>query len=187
MADKIEVEMKFRVENHDKFSHIIPMWTSHVNETDTYFTHPKKDLVAADQWLRVRKTFEVTGIPEIYYLVYKGVLLDTDAKSRREINIECKDDPTPVLLALGYTPLVCVKKKRFEIKIMETQPFLTLCLDEVEELGNFVEIEAVVDEQDKDAAVATVKAYAEKWGLVEQEKKGYARLALQRSQSKCCS
>ena len=186
MADKIEVEMKFRVIDHTEIEKQFTYWSDQRIEIDTYYTHPLKDLLTADQWLRVRKVD--IGNSKFYHLTFKGPLLDSDSKSRHEIDLETQIDPTSFLEALGYTELIQVRKRR---RISCPQPwvwpFPEVCLDEVEGLGNFVEIEALGVIQEKEACIAHIKALADKLGLVEQEKVGYARLALQLSQSKRCS
>ncbi len=77
-----------------------------------------------------------------------------------------------ILSLLGYTPAVEVKKVRRKAKWGQYE----ICLDQVERLGSFVEIEKMAEpEADPVAVRAELFAELAKFGLTEkdEEKRGY--------------
>ena len=77
-------------------------------------------------------------------ITFKGPGLSTTIRQREEIEVDAESDCFLILSRLGYNKTMTVKKQRWAF-----QPFqdLTLCLDEVEGLGYFIEIEVVFDEK----------------------------------------
>ena len=92
-----------------------------------------------------------------------------------ESKIENPKDVHEMLLALGWKPEVEVKKMRKKSKMGEYE----LCLDRVENLGDYLEIEKLTDDN-----VDPVKVVAELYGILEpfglsnkdEESRGYDTL-----------
>jgi len=109
-----------------------------VTQVDTYFDAPHRDFARTDEALRIRKE-AADGGPETTILTYKGPLVDDASKSRTEVEtvVEDPDGMTAILEALGFDPAATVRKdrRRFEYDSY------TVCLDQVEGLGEFVEVE----------------------------------------------
>ncbi|MEA3143286.1 MAG: adenylate cyclase, class 2 [Thermoplasmata archaeon] len=105
----------------------------HVEE-DLFFLHPARDLAAADEALRLRRT------PAGLELTYKGPRSGRGGvKARTELTVPVGADPGPLLAALGFRPGPQVRKHREAF----TLDGLTVTLDEVERVGWFAEVEAM--------------------------------------------
>jgi len=89
-----------------------------------------------------------------------------------ETRVEDPDTLHQALLLMGFVPMVEVKKVRRTSKLDGDE----ICLDEVEELGSFVELERLTNE-DVDAAEVAEELYKklESLGLSrrDEEKRGY--------------
>jgi adenylate cyclase class 2 len=106
------------------------------SQTDTYFNSPWRDFRNTDEALRVRR------VGKKYFLTYKGPKIGSEIKMREEIELPVGAKIFDVLGKLGFVEAAAVRKKR---KIFSFENLL-ICLDCVEGLGNFIEIES------KDAA-----------------------------------
>jgi adenylate cyclase class 2 len=132
----IEVEVKVRC-SQDILSKILALGAEFKGtecHQDIYFNSSAKDFRKTDEALRIRIKEEGAR------LTYKGPKLDSQTKSRRELTVEI-NDPTAmgtILAELGFLPSGEVKKRRTKYSLGE----ITFALDEVEELGSFLEIEA---------------------------------------------
>jgi adenylate cyclase class 2 len=100
-------------------------------EDDVYFSSPIRDFKETDEALRVR----YSGDKAI--LTYKGPKLDKISKSREEYEAYVSGEMEQILQKLGYKKLLNVRKKR---KVYLYKDF-TISLDDVEELGEFLEVE----------------------------------------------
>jgi len=135
---RLEVEVKLRVPC-DELRRLLTSLSGRVNvtdpveERDVYYSHPCKDFSKSDEALRVRY---INGSP--CCLTYKGPRQGSQYKSRTEINVPLSGDPEPILRALGFTKYVEVVKVRRYIELEKAE----VTLDEVEELGCFIEVEA---------------------------------------------
>ena len=94
-------------------------------------------LTKADSCIRLRA--QTARNETKYILTYKGAKEKSSYKRRREIEIEVSDaDSTrDILCALGYDKKLTVEKKRSLWRFGECE----VALDQVKELGDFVEIE----------------------------------------------
>jgi len=73
-------------------------------------------------------------------VTYKGPLVESESKSREEIEtpIHSVEDVQAILDALGFEPAATVEKRRERWELSG----YTVTLDDVEGLGEFVEVEA---------------------------------------------
>ncbi len=136
----LEIEIKAKLPSRQIENRLSALGVRMLREErqiDTYFKHPCYDFKARDEAFRVR---EVNGR---LYLTYKGPRVDRDAKIREEIEIEIDGKIFSLLERLGFSPLKKVMKKR---KIYQWQK-LKIFIDEVENLGEFLEIEAPTKEE----------------------------------------
>ncbi len=116
-------------------------------QKDTYFRAPHIDFAETDQALRIRReTREPAGsAPTVAdlsvsaTLTYKGPKVDAKTKSRLEIETPVPNPGavTTMLTAMGFEPLEAVVKTRRLWVLGE----LEVCMDHVEGLGDFVEVE----------------------------------------------
>jgi adenylate cyclase class 2 len=108
-----------------------------VRQVDEYFAHPVRDFASTDEALRLR---EYGGAVRI---TYKGPKLDPPRKTREEIELPFGSDresAARLLDRLGFTAVARVTKLRRELRLADPPPTL-VCLDEVEGLGSFCEVE----------------------------------------------
>lgn len=128
-----------------------------VTELDTYYEHPTRSFADTDEALRIRRTDGEAS------LTYKGPRVDDATKTRREIETPVADPEAvgAVLEALGFEPTaeVCKERERYALE------GYTVALDEVEELGEYVEVEAVGEADEVDSLRAGVVSLLERLGL----------------------
>ena len=137
-------------------------------EEDAFFIHPERDLTASDEALRLR------GSAGRFELTYKGPRQVGAYKAREEITVHTADDPTALLLALGFRVGVRLRKTRERHRLAA----LEVTIDHVEGLGWFAEVEAMA--ADARAAEASVRAAMRELGLDARPRvlESYVELAL---------
>jgi adenylate cyclase class 2 len=135
----MEVEIKFKADKsvEDQIKKIAKLVCEKF-EADLYFNSPMRDFRKTDEALRVRRDSEGVKI------TYKGPKIDAETKTREEIEIRVDDYDKAVelLKKLGFVPVGEVAKRR-RIYVLDD---VTICFDEVEGLGAFVEIETKSDQ-----------------------------------------
>ncbi len=180
----LEVEMKFpvadvsRIEAHFRSRGVQPVATR--NDVDLYFNSPDRDFALTDEALRIRRSGEKS------FITYKGPKLDADTKTRTEVEIALAEgdqtaaDCRVLLQSLGYRKVIEVRKRRTLYHLQRDQFDVEICLDDVEELGTFVEIEIVASNSDAPRAKEVLLAIAEEMGLAESERRAYLQLLLEK-------
>ncbi len=140
---------------------------------DVYFNAPDRDFAVTDEALRLRV---VDGVS---LLTYKGPKLDKRSKTRVEHELEIQDGGAmqAVLQGLGFLPRPPVKKtrQRYELDVVE------YCLDQVDGLGSFMELEILVETKDEiGAAVDLLESRLEGLGISKDQllRKSYLELQL---------
>ncbi|MEL9990732.1 MAG: class IV adenylate cyclase [Thermoproteus sp.] len=170
----LEVELKFRADIDKVREELLRLGASLLEkkeEVDIYYQHPCRDFAKTDEALRVRLS---GGSAEVSY---KGPRLASSAKTRLELTATAEGDVERILEALGFKRVAAIKKKREYY----TYGPLTISLDDVEGLGQFVEVEALASsEVSVKAAEAEIRALAERLGLKERVDATYLELYLQR-------
>lgn len=130
----LEVEVKARITGEGvekKLWQIGAVLLKEEKQIDFYFSHPCRDFKKTDEALRVRR------VGDNLYLTYKGPKTDLETKTRKEVETRVEEEIFLLLGNLGFTLLKQVVKKR-EFYQWEG---LRICIDEVENLGRFLEIE----------------------------------------------
>ena len=131
----LEVEVKAKVKGLEKIEKKLKNLNARFIKTETqediYFAHPSRDFSETDEAVRVRE------INDKFFLTYKGPKVDAETKTREEIEIPVEENIIVILEKLGFTKWRSVKKERKTYKLND----LTICLDNVSGLGNFMEIE----------------------------------------------
>lgn len=146
---------------------------------DIYFAHPCRDFSKTDEALRIRiKRFN--GHFEAL-LTYKGPKIDEISKTRREIevSIDNVDAYIELLYALGFREVLTIKKTREKYYV---EKGVTITLDEIEDLGKFVEIEKLEkDERKIKEEVKRLKMILESLGIKQFERKSYLELLIEKT------
>ena len=147
-------------------------------DADHYFNAPDRDFARTDEALRVRR------IGKQNFITYKGPKLDRETKTRKEIEVafaegdSAADNLMSLLQELGYRPVAVVRKKR-RIFEQERDGFTVhFCLDEVERVGTYAEIEIVAEESRFESAKAVLQQVAGELGLTQSERRSYLEMLL---------
>jgi adenylate cyclase, class 2 len=135
--DILEIEIKSHCDDHGPVAERLgAMGARHVGtrtELDLYLNHPCRDFRNTDEALRLRRA----GGRVI--LTYKGPKIGTAAKTRREEEVDVADfeKTTGILGLLGFVEFGSVAKERSIYRLGDVE----ICLDTVDGVGRFVEIE----------------------------------------------
>ena len=126
-------------------------------QRDVYYDAPHREFAETDEALRVRhETVRPDGagsVPdgenpddETARLTYKGPLLDDESKTRseHEAGVDDPDAMAEILDGLGFEPAATVVKRREYWAFRE----FTVALDDVDGVGEFIEIEREIREAD---------------------------------------
>ncbi|PSP78438.1 class IV adenylate cyclase [Halobacteriales archaeon QS_1_68_20] len=159
-----------------------------VRQADTYYDAPHRNFVATDEALRVREETRTgagtgTGAEKgtgaeneggetvgaaaeettVHRLTYKGPKVDEASKTRAEHETDVGDPDAmdSALQALGFDPVADVRKERERYAL----DGYTVTLDEVDGLGQFVEVERDVPEAEIEATRDGALALLDDLGL----------------------
>lgn len=167
-----------------------------LKETDLYFNGNDRDFRHTDEALRLRncqhiKPGSTAGSPSETLITYKGPKLDKASNSRMEHEAGISDYNTAkaLLSALGYVPMFTVEKTRYEFTAIfsEQKQHITLCLDTVTGLGDYMELETLVDtEAEREAATDLLFSILDKLGVSRENmtRKSYLELLFLKSKNK---
>lgn len=128
-----------------------------IEERDTYFDNARGDIRANGEALRVRETKDCRTGKKQAQINYKGKKLDTQTMTRRELETGVEDGAVcrEILQAIGYSP---AEPEVIKVRTMLQKDSVTACLDNVRGLGDFLELEILVErEEKKDAALGQIK------------------------------
>ena len=148
-----EVEVKVRADHDDVRARLRELDADHVasvEQVDTYYDAPHRDFAETDEALRLRReTDDETG-ETTTKVTYKGPLVDSESKTRREFETSVADDEAMggVFDGLGFEPAAVVEKDRDFYAV----DGYTVTVDHVSGLGEFVEVEREADEAELDEA-----------------------------------
>lgn len=180
-----EVEMKFLVPNHSEVVRALEesgaAFVEASHQIDRYYNAPDRDFAKTDEALRIR------SVNSKNFVTYKGPKVSKEAKTRREIEVgidEGSDNAAKfasLLVSLGYRFVAEVIKERRIYRISQNDQEIECCLDQVEDLGSFVELELQSTEQDVSRCQAQISHLATTLGLQQNERRSYLELLLQRS------
>jgi adenylate cyclase class 2 len=149
-----------------------------VDESDQYLNAPDRNFAATGEAFRLRRTGAV-GV-----LTYKGPKQPDALKVRTELEVPLSkgftiaEDCLRLFEYLGYRPVAVVRKRRRPYHLRRGDFLLTVCLDEVEEVGRYAEVEVLATSEQLDAARAAVTALAMELGLTQVERRSYLSLLL---------
>jgi adenylate cyclase class 2 len=182
----IEVEQKFRV--HDpaaiaaRLEELGIKLSSPELQVDRYFNHPSRDFAQTDEAFRIRQ------VGDDNLVTYKGPKLDQATKTRREIEVaiapgdQAAAQFAELLVCLGFRPAAEVRKQRRKASIRRANHLIEVALDDVEQVGNFVELECLADEGGMESSKEAIASLASELCLpdAETERRSYLELLLHR-------
>jgi len=146
-----EVELKLRADHDSLRDRLDDLGATKIGEyrqTDTYYDAPHRDFADTDEALRLRREVDADDT-ETTKLTYKGPLVEAESKTREEHETPVGDDDAAagVLAGLGFEPAATVDKQREYYEYEE----YTIVLDDVTDLGTFVEVERETTEAEVEA------------------------------------
>ena len=147
----IEVEVKLKIrdrkETADKLSMLDFQMGNQKKEIDIYFDNKEGTFRKEDKALRIRQCENLTENECICYMTYKGPKLDSISMTRKEVEMQIEDEKTgrEMLENLGFASVHPVVKLRQYYH----KKNLTACLDQVDGLGDFLELEMMADCEEK--------------------------------------
>lgn len=158
----IEIEVKARLDDPKQMERtVIALGASPLgieSQADTYYNTPYRDFGKTDEALRIRVQDGVS------FLTYKGPKMDRVSKTRKEFQTGINDANTMgnILSSLGFFPVATVTKKRKNFRLGD----FFISLDEVRNLGDFIEIEmSVKDSWNYEEKVESIFKLIEKLGI----------------------
>ena len=178
----LEVEVRYRTSDRAGVVARLESWGATLaqdrTDEDLYFQAPDRDFKARDEAFRLRR------IGPANFLTFKGPKRDAEIRARTEIEVPLGDGPevatdiTRLLAALGYKPVVTVRKRRQVYRFDRSGFRMELCFDELERVGPFVELEILAPEDQYEAAKAALLQTAGELGLTEKETRSYLGMVL---------
>jgi pantoate--beta-alanine ligase len=180
----LEVEMKFPGADFAALERQLKAWGARADkwqvEEDHYFQPPDRDFGRTDEALRLRR------VGSANFVTYKGPKRQTAGKVRLEVEAplargdEAAQTFLRLLAELRYKPVLVVRKRRRAFHLSRDGFALQVCLDEVDELGRFAEVEVVAPEEQEQAARKVLADVAAALGLHGEERRSYLELLLAR-------
>ena len=153
MSSRIETEKKYFCINNDELLNEIEAnklkLVSKGKEIDEYFTDINSEYIRNRTCLRIRKTDDKCEV------TFKGKSNDFNnsfckLESNYEIDEEKYEDIVNLFSNLGYYSYVIVNKSRYTYEIKEDKYCYSVMVDNIEDVGDFVEFELVCEEDDYD-------------------------------------
>lgn len=141
----VEIEAKLKVDSlpdvERRLKELGAEFIAEQSQSDVLFDDADATLISKDQCLRLRS--QLDGDNKRCFLTYKGAKEEGDFKKRQEIEVEISSAEMAqrLLLALGYQEVLVVEKKRGLWRFSHCD----VALDQVSQLGSFVEIEGPDD------------------------------------------
>ncbi|MDL2257904.1 class IV adenylate cyclase [Eubacteriales bacterium OttesenSCG-928-K08] len=179
----LEIEIKAKIDDPlqivDALIHNGFLAEKNLEETDIYYNGIDRSFAKTDEALRLR--FTSSGKTTSAAITYKGPKLDKISQTRKELEVSLLDGPTmdALLRELGHTPVLTVKKQRQYYQ----KDKITACLDDVEGLGSYLELEMLAEEKsNRDQAVAELFAVLKALGVAQTSctRKSYLEMLLEK-------
>lgn len=160
-----EIELKFRVKEINPLIEKLQSLGCELEEPifqkDTIYVANLENTESTEGslWLRVRKENQKVEMN------LKKQSVNKEESQEIEFEVSSYEKARAFLETLGYKKWVVVNKKRSYTKYLQ----YNLCIDEVEHLGSFIEIELLVEENDAKDYREDLYVVASKLGLSEDD------------------
>lgn len=142
---EVEVKLKANIDElWPKLNALGFLASAPIYEKDIYFNSGQNDLKASDKALRIREYKESDCDETVFLLNFKGPKVDEKTMTRQETEfmIPSFKDGYTLLSGLGFEPAGQVEKTREYFH----KGNITVCLDRVTNLGEFVEVEILTED-----------------------------------------
>jgi adenylate cyclase class 2 len=181
----IEIEKKYRVLNFDTIRSKLASGDFDVMgdakpefQSDEYFNHRQLRFELKDIALRIRQ------VDDKFVLTFKGPNQDATTKIRTEVEVAFNEENagkmSEMFIGMGMHAVAKVCKTRDTISIRWQGSNVEVCLDTVDEVGCFVELEIVAEKDDEvSAAKEKLEALAKKFGLEGSITTSYLEMLLE--------
>lgn len=146
---QFEIEIKLPLKNLKETLEILTDQgfheTAEIREEDTYFNSVYHDVKKRDEALRIRTSTDCRSGVSKTQINFKEPKLDKISMSRMELETEVSDAEVlkSILVHLDFFTVASVMKTR---KYLNRGRF-TACLDQVEGLGAFLELEVIAEQE----------------------------------------
>jgi adenylate cyclase class 2 len=178
----LEIEQKFRVADPGPLLQRLADLGAHLGaaqvEADHYLNAPDRDFKQTGEAFRLRR------IGARNLLTYKGRKDPGPVKVREELELPLPDGDAVaeqylrLFACLGYRAVAVVRKSR-QMADYQCEGFdMTLCLDRVDGLGWFCEIEILAEREQLEKARTIVERVARDLDLTDLEPRSYLGLVL---------
>ena len=147
----IEIEVKLKINDCDVLEkHLLGQGyklTETLRETDTYFDGGINGIKKSGQALRVRRTVNCVTGKEQSAITFKGEKIDAVSMARLELEtvVESGEAAERILCALGFYPVQPIVVK---IRKILRNGDICACLDDVQGLGTFLELEIMAESEE---------------------------------------
>ena len=164
----VEVEIKLPIKNKEIVEKSLEklgfVKAGLVREEDVYFDNESSRIRENGEALRVRKVTNLATDESETRITYKGKKLDQVSMTRKELETGVSDAEVciQILEAIGYQAIPPeVVKTRQEY----TFENVTACIDQVQNLGDFLELEILIEEdENKENALQQIEIILRRLG-----------------------
>ncbi len=186
----IEVELKYPLSDPNtiltRIAALGAVAEQTVTQVDTYYAHPERDFATTDEALRIRR------VGKANFITYKGpklaaTALDATTKTRREIELPLAAGERSatqwdeLLEALSFRRVAEVSKVRQIFRLQRDGQAIELAVDQVQQVGDFLELEVVVGDVNEIApAQKQIATLASELQLADAERRSYLEMLLGR-------
>jgi adenylate cyclase class 2 len=147
-----------------------------IEQSDQYYAHPCRDFAKTDEALRIRTVGRKSLV------TYKGPKLDATTKTRRELELPLNDEDAEgtrfgqLLESLGFKPVAIVRKSRRPFQVDCHGRHVEGALDDVADVGQYVELELQSDDAGLDVAKRIISTLADELELGPSERRSYLEM-----------
>ncbi|MFW9965725.1 MAG: class IV adenylate cyclase [Candidatus Thorarchaeota archaeon] len=155
---RFEVEVKFPLEETERLRvALLEIGARKLNtetQVDIYYDHPCRSFPETDEAVRIRSRQPhpdphrvMADDRPLNEMTYKGPKVDPFSKTRVELSVGLDDsrEAGMILTQLGFKEIAKVTKIRSFYTIRD----ITLSIDDVIDVGTFLELECVVEDEDQ--------------------------------------
>lgn len=152
-------------------------------QADQYFAHPCRDFAQTDEALRIRT------VGDENFVTFKGPKIDTTTKTRHELELPLEASDTggekfaELLQALGFKPVLIVRKRRRKFHIASAGRDVEGVVDEVDGIGTFVELELISNDAELKETKRVISSLASELQLGPTERRSYLEMLLEKGGS----